>query len=51
MSADANIKTIMAAYEAFGRGDVAPQIAAVTDVQSQARVASVARLVERQIPS
>ena len=31
MSADANIKTIMSVYEAFGRGDVAAIVDAVTD--------------------
>ena len=31
MSADANIKTIMGVYEAFGRGDVATIVDAVTD--------------------
>lgn len=31
MSADANIKTIMSVYEAFGRGDVAAILDAVTD--------------------
>ena len=31
MSADANIKTVVAAYEAFGRGDVAAILDAVTD--------------------
>ena len=31
MSADANIKTIMGVYEAFGRGDVAAIVEAVTD--------------------
>src|SRR2546426_232795 len=31
MSADANIKTIMGVYEAFGRGDVAAILDAVTD--------------------
>jgi len=31
MSADANIKTITAVYEAFGRGDVAAILDAVTD--------------------
>ena len=31
MSADANIKTIAEIYEAFGRGDVAAILAAVTD--------------------
>jgi uncharacterized protein len=31
MSADANTKTIMAAYEAFGRGDVAAILDMVTD--------------------
>jgi ketosteroid isomerase-like protein len=31
MSADANIKTIMSVYEAFGRGDVAAILEAVTD--------------------
>ena len=31
MSADANIKTISAAYEAFGRGDVAAILDLVTD--------------------
>jgi uncharacterized protein len=31
MSADANIKTIAAVYEAFGRGDVAAILDAVTD--------------------
>ena len=31
MSADANIKTIMGVYEAFGRGDVAAMLEAVTD--------------------
>jgi len=31
MSADANIKTIAAMYEAFGRGDVAAILDAVTD--------------------
>ena len=31
MSADANIKTVLAAYEAFGRGDVGAILDAVTD--------------------
>ena len=31
MSADANIKTIAQVYEAFGRGDVAAILDAVTD--------------------
>jgi uncharacterized protein len=31
MSADVNIKTVMSAYEAFGRGDVAAILAMVTD--------------------
>jgi len=31
MSADANIKTVVAAYEAFGRGDVAAILDTVTD--------------------
>jgi uncharacterized protein len=31
MSADANIKTIMSVYEAFGRGDVAAIVDTVTD--------------------
>ena len=31
MSADANIKTITRVYEAFGRGDVAAILDAVTD--------------------
>jgi len=31
MNADANIKTVVAAYEAFGRGDVAAILDAVTD--------------------
>jgi len=31
MSADANTKTIMSVYEAFGRGDVAAILDAVTD--------------------
>ncbi len=31
MSADANSKTIMSVYEAFGRGDVAAILDAVTD--------------------
>ena len=31
MSADANIKTIMSVYEAFGRGDVTAILDAVTD--------------------
>jgi ketosteroid isomerase-like protein len=31
MSADANIKTVMGVYEAFGRGDVATILDAVTD--------------------
>ena len=31
MSADSNIKTIAAVYEAFGRGDVATILGAVTD--------------------
>jgi ketosteroid isomerase-like protein len=31
MSADANIKTVVAAYQAFGRGDVAAILDAVTD--------------------
>ena len=31
MSADANIKAVVAAYEAFGRGDVAAILDAVTD--------------------
>lgn len=31
MSADSNIKTIAAVYEAFGRGDVAAILGAVTD--------------------
>jgi uncharacterized protein len=31
MSADANIKTIMSVYEAFGRGDVPAMLEAVTD--------------------
>ena len=31
MSADANIKTVAAAYEAFGRGDVAAILDTVTD--------------------
>jgi ketosteroid isomerase-like protein len=31
MSADANIKTIMSAYEAFGRGDVAAMLELMTD--------------------
>ena len=43
MSADANIKTITAVYEAFGRGDVAAILDAVTDdVDWAAEAASAA---------
>src|SRR2546425_5064944 len=43
MSADANIKTIMGVYEAFGRGDVAAILDAVTDdVDWAAEAASAA---------
>ncbi len=43
MSADANIKTIMGVYEAFGRGDVAAILDAVTDdVDWSAEAASAA---------
>lgn len=43
MSADANIKTITAVYEAFGRGDVAAILGAVTeDVDWAAEAASSA---------
>jgi ketosteroid isomerase-like protein len=45
MSADANIKTITAVYEAFGRGDVAAILDAVTDdVDWAAEAASPAAL-------
>ena len=41
MSADANIKTVVAAYEAFGRGDVAAILDAVThDVDWAAEAAT-----------
>ena len=41
MSADANIKTVLAAYEAFGRGDVAAILDAVThDVDWAAEAAT-----------
>ena len=41
MSADANIKTVVAAYEAFGRGDVAAILDAVThDVDWAAEAAA-----------
>ena len=41
MSADANIKTVMSAYEAFGRGDVAAILDAVThDVDWAAEAAT-----------